>query len=984
MEKTQFLGITILGPTDSIYDDNAAFINRDRIELDRAAQIGIKTHRHTGLPGLTNPVAAPSAEVVASGGAIASDLILNVGYTLQDNQQGETELSEVATVSTPSPLSIPQVAPSAVIDYSAGNLLTNSYYYAVTYTDGDGGETPLGPTVIAEREPGFPNGRVIVSNLTAGMGLVGAAGWRLYRSIGGGLFGLLATGGAEDDEFIDDGSQSPDCSAHPPGDTVNTTNQVSTLYVTLPEVDGDASFINLYASISGGFTGASLLGQYPLASAGETIEFTQLDFLDSSPPDVNRSYGGAPKIDPDTELLDWHWKRPVKTVGELPSEGNEEGDVRAILEAEEPTVYMFLNDEWKLLELGGGGSGSLQVALAGDPEEFLYWANENGTIGRVRSDGSDFDPEFITGLGSEWGIWDVTVDDTYIYWSDWNLDSIGRAKLDGSEVETEWIKSGSAPRGLAVNDTHIYWTVTGEKLGRANLDGSEPDLEFIVLVGSNVDGVDVDENWLYWADKGKNNIGRAKLDGSEVNTSFITAPNDCADLRVNSTHIYWVNDSGNTIGRANLDGSEPNNSLISGSSTGTGLALGPEHVYWIERGFKSVGRAELDGANPEPEFITGLNSPLGMEASSTPNISVLTERLEFAGSGVTVVVTDEGDGKAKVTITTPPGEGGGGTDGVVVTDDEDTVDPATTLRFQGSGVAIVGVEETNPSEATILIDVPEQAGGGSIVVRDDETAVDPAVDLEFAGSGVATVDVTDEGEDKARILITVPPIAEGPPGADGEDGVDGRTVLSGNGAPSSELGEDGDFYIDTEAWDIYGPKSGVWGEPTPLIGADGDDGAPGENGAPGVDGRTILSGSGPPASELGEDGDFYIDTEVWNVYGPKSGAWGEPTSLIGPVGEEGPHGSAVSVTASGVTVDPCFDIEFIGASGIDVSAEENDPNEIDITIAGPAALLASEAMGVIVHGSAAGTARPNNFKQYTWIGSVEPENMAEFDIWIET
>jgi hypothetical protein len=63
-------------------------------------------------------------------------------------------------------------------------------------------------------------------------------------------------------------------------------------------------------------------------------------------------------------------------------------------------------------------------------------------------------------------------------------------------------------------------------------------------------------------------------------------------------------------------------------------------------------------------------------------------------------------------------------------------------------------------------------------------------------------------------------------GADGADGADGRTILSGIGAPAAGTGEDGDFYLDTSASDIYGPKaSGVWGSPTSLIGPAGADGA---------------------------------------------------------------------------------------------------------------------------------------------------------------
>lgn len=126
-------------------------------------------------------------------------------------------------------------------------------------------------------------------------------------------------------------------------------------------------------------------------------------------------------------------------------------------------------------------------------------------------------------------------------------------------------------------------------------------------------------------------------------------------------------------------------------------------------------------------------------------------------------------------------------------------------------------------------------------------------------------------------------------------GTDGKTVLSGTGAPSALLGVDGDFYVDKSAWDIYGPKTGgAWGDGTSLVGpagpagadgTDGTNGTNGTNGTDGTDGYTILNGSGAPSSGTGVDGDFYIDTTNWDIYGPKAaGAWGSGTSIIGPAG----------------------------------------------------------------------------------------------------
>ena len=71
---------------------------------------------------------------------------------------------------------------------------------------------------------------------------------------------------------------------------------------------------------------------------------------------------------------------------------------------------------------------------------------------------------------------------------------------------------------------------------------------------------------------------------------------------------------------------------------------------------------------------------------------------------------------------------------------------------------------------------------------------------------------------------------------------------------------------------------GASGEPGPA-GAAGTQGPPGPQGPQGY---SVLHGSGAPAASLGENNDFYIDTAATELYGPKEGGvWGSPVSLTG-------------------------------------------------------------------------------------------------------
>lgn len=62
----------------------------------------------------------------------------------------------------------------------------------------------------------------------------------------------------------------------------------------------------------------------------------------------------------------------------------------------------------------------------------------------------------------------------------------------------------------------------------------------------------------------------------------------------------------------------------------------------------------------------------------------------------------------------------------------------------------------------------------------------------------------------------------------GPQGPSGSSILSGNGAPNISTGNIGEWYIDKQNSDIYGPKNNSgWGNPTSLIGPQGPQGDPG-------------------------------------------------------------------------------------------------------------------------------------------------------------
>lgn len=164
---------------------------------------------------------------------------------------------------------------------------------------------------------------------------------------------------------------------------------------------------------------------------------------------------------------------------------------------------------------------------------------------------------------------------------------------------------------------------------------------------------------------------------------------------------------------------------------------------------------------------------------------------------------------------------------------------------------------------------------------------------------------------------------------------DGRTgvIWNGEGDPNVvfSFGDPGDFYIDLDTWNIYGPKTLTgWGVGVPLIGGGGTQGpkgdtgpagpigprgpkgdkgdagqrgATGSPGAQGLAGTSTLTGSGAPDSTLGNIGDLYLDSDNGDLWGPKDEFtdWGtEPTgNLRGATGPKGDPGEVQEAPLDG-------------------------------------------------------------------------------------
>ena len=143
-----------------------------------------------------------------------------------------------------------------------------------------------------------------------------------------------------------------------------------------------------------------------------------------------------------------------------------------------------------------------------------------------------------------------------------------------------FIKPAGTSTGVAVNDTHVYWThAYNGAIGRARLNGRRVERKFVTF-GARPRALAVDDKYVYWTADKKGWIGRAKLNRTRVNPRFITGVAErgwesLLGLAVNARHVYWANHDTDKIGRAKLDGTRVNPRFIRARSRPFGLAVGP-------------------------------------------------------------------------------------------------------------------------------------------------------------------------------------------------------------------------------------------------------------------------------------------------------------------------------------------------------------------------------------------------------------------------
>ncbi len=260
------------------------------------------------------------------------------------------------------------------------------------------------------------------------------------------------------------------------------------------------------------------------------------------------------------------------------------------------------------------------LVLAPSAEARVYWTTSSGNIGRSNPDGTGVRSRFIPRAAAYPGA--IAISGRRIYWVDRNRDTIGRANLNRTGVNRNFLRFPETPEfrphDIAVGAGHIYWATDGTFIGRARLNGSHRQNRFIRLNRRFSPGsLAVNARHIYWSAypfQGPSAIGRANLNGTGVRNSFIRSNTSPSSIAVGGGHIFWTTPT-NAIVRANLNGTRVRPRFITMPNGQPGsIAVGAGHIYWTnwdyfkhpvegKEGFGWIARANLNGTGLRTRFL---------------------------------------------------------------------------------------------------------------------------------------------------------------------------------------------------------------------------------------------------------------------------------------------------------------------------------------------------------------------------------------------
>ena len=270
-----------------------------------------------------------------------------------------------------------------------------------------------------------------------------------------------------------------------------------------------------------------------------------------------------------------------------------------------------------------GAVGFLCAAAATCAEDQVYWSDAGrGVIERSSLDGSHR-VLLIQGIAPS----GIAVDGRagLRYWAECARAGIRRSFVHRSEIETLVTSHLYRPTDIELDlaGGRMYWSDYGGTIGRANLDGGNMQILYMysgVLPAGLA--LDVPGGMIYWTDQMTQKIWRGPIDGGVGQVLIGTGLYEPTDIELDlaAQKMYWTDVISSSIARANLDGSNVEYVFVAAviAPFGLGLDAPRQWLYFTDPRTLRVLRADFKGTQVETLIGGELVKPAGLALCLAP------------------------------------------------------------------------------------------------------------------------------------------------------------------------------------------------------------------------------------------------------------------------------------------------------------------------------------------------------------------------------
>ncbi|MEP7122974.1 MAG: hypothetical protein ABJE95_18750 [Byssovorax sp.] len=216
------------------------------------------------------------------------------------------------------------------------------------------------------------------------------------------------------------------------------------------------------------------------------------------------------------------------------------------------------------------------------------------------------------------------------------------------------LQMGSAPYGLAVDASNVYWTNAGNTGANPPLLGSvmqaKTDGTGVVTLMATEDtpyAVHVANGMVYWTSYAIGGVMRRTPIGGGAVTKLVDAPTT-RDFAIGAAYIWWTREP-DDIQRIPVDGVPAPDSgaigLLTGNPLSNGITSDATSVYWVNKQDGYIKRSDFDFANETPlatgdipwDIEVDATSVYWTEAGSSPGVGKVMKAAKADGASPVVI-----------------------------------------------------------------------------------------------------------------------------------------------------------------------------------------------------------------------------------------------------------------------------------------------------------------------------------------------------------